>query len=187
MLVINADIARIWSSWCRIPRNVVVLNFDVHTSRSICYSVGTSIDIPLVLAGASRVVIPPGRRTCFCGKLMFDIVQCDIVHDVGTFAGRATNTQHGQSHKVIIQVRYIKVLAFVSMLFSSMLRSAQKASCRAKISNWWLVVVWCFLAACRIWWNYAEMHCSKYVLLLVDPAFQTFSLFTWVGREGCGW
>ncbi len=36
---------------------------------------------------------------------MFDIVQCDIVHDVGTFAGRAT-TQHGQSHK-IIQVLYI--------------------------------------------------------------------------------
>ena len=76
----------------------------------------------------------------FSGKLMFDIVQCDIVHDVGTFAGRATNTQHGQSHKVI-QVRYIKVHSFVSMVFSSMLRSAQKASCRAKISNWWLVVV----------------------------------------------
>ena len=42
---------------------------------------------------------------------MFDIVQCDIVHDVGTLAGRAT-TQHGQSHKVI-QVLDIKVLFIV--------------------------------------------------------------------------
>ena len=33
-----------------------------------------------------------------------------------------------------------------------------------------------------------KMHCmpQKYVLLLVDPAFQTFSLFTLVGRAGCG-
>ena len=37
----------------------------------------------------------------FCGKLMFDIVQRDIVHDVGTFAERAS-AQHGQSHKVIL-------------------------------------------------------------------------------------
>ena len=42
---------------------------------------------------------------------MFDIVQCDIVHDVGAFAGRAT-TQHGQSHKVI-QVLYIKMHSIV--------------------------------------------------------------------------
>ena len=46
---------------------------------------GTRIDVPLVLAR-------------------------DIVHDVGTFAGRAT-TQHGQAHKVI-QVLYIKIYTF---------------------------------------------------------------------------
>ena len=46
----------------------------------------TRIDVPLVLAR-------------------------DIVHDVGTFAGRAT-TQHGQSHKVI-QVLYITMLSIV--------------------------------------------------------------------------
>ena len=117
----------------------------------------------------------------FCGKLMFHIVQCDIVHDVSTFAGRAT-TQHGRSHKVI-QVLYIDILSImpnhtVCVDLWCCLRSLGQLKRRAAVQKsatggWWL------FSCCRIWWNYAEMHCSKYVLLLVDPAFQTLSLFTW--------
>ena len=39
----------------------------------------------------------------FCGNLMFDIVQCDIVQNVGAFAGRST-TQHGQSQSYGVTV-----------------------------------------------------------------------------------
>ena len=84
--------------------------------------------------------------TCFCGKLVFDIVHSDIVHHGRTFAER-TITQHGQSPEVI-QVLYVhkstcaqpRTLCWC-VGFSSKLRPAKEASCRAKISNWWLVVV----------------------------------------------
>ena len=75
-------------------------------------------------------------------------VQCDIVHHVHTFAER-TITQHGQSPEVI-QVLYVHKSTFHCAQprtlcwcvgFSSKLRPAKEASCRAKISNWWLVVV----------------------------------------------
>ena len=86
--------------------------------------------------------------TCFCGKLVFDIVHSDIVHHVRTFAERAT-TQHGQSPEVT-QVLYVHNSTFHCaqprnlcwcVVFSSKLRPAKEASCRAEISNWVLVVV----------------------------------------------
>ena len=82
----------------------------------------------------------------------------------------------GQSHKVI-QVLYVNILSImpnhtVCVDLWCCLRSLGQLKRRAAVQKsatggWWL------FSCCRVWWNYAEMHCSKYVLLLVDRAFQT--------------
>ena len=56
---------------------------------------------------------------------------------------------------------------------------------KSAAGGWWLFS--CLYASCRICWKLWRntWHWpQKYVLLLVDPAFQTF-LLTWVGRAGC--
>ena len=85
--------------------------------------------------------------TCFCGKLVFDIVHSDIVHHVRTFCTERATTQHGQSPEVI-QVLYIKVLSIVPnrALFVDVwcfLRSLGQRKRRAAVQksatgSWWL-------------------------------------------------